>query len=445
MAEPQPRIGPAGTTTGVSLRSSDVPQSSVKRVKEICLHYVRKCSGKYIDNKAAARYVHQMADEVIGQLSGIIAQIRRYEAEPEVYQALLDDWEHHFPPSLGAVGTPKAIAAALTKQAEEIRKLSTELEAEKMKHAADVSNVVKAMEAQLVAYRSGIMNERKQITASHSLSIDDLDGMMAAMRNSFKLEKEQIIQQQTDEIQKTRKIHERQTQQLLTEMKSMEAALLHREDNRQKEFESTINGKNDFIRSLEDKIRQLQKEAVHQSGILAPTGSNQSVVSLDIDLFESDSDIEEEVESETTSATESDFDSNEDTSEENLLHHEDSKDSTSVRGKSERRVVPPKPRVPKEPNQKAPKKPKDHRSKPVIQKGTIKRSKSVPDLAKNPVSAASELRSNEKPISTQQTKNGRTPVKPQKKQKKLQISGVVGEAVRKLKEVRIWHIVGAAC
>ena len=84
------RIPADGVSTGASIRK--YPKSAVQQVREICLHYVEKCSGKYMDNKAASRYVHQMAEEVIQQLSGVTAQIRRHENEPEVFQALLDEW-----------------------------------------------------------------------------------------------------------------------------------------------------------------------------------------------------------------------------------------------------------------------------------------------------------------------------------------------------------------
>ena len=47
-----------------------------------------------------------MADEVLKQLSGVAAQVKRYEQDPEIYQALLDEWNENFPPSLGIMGTP---------------------------------------------------------------------------------------------------------------------------------------------------------------------------------------------------------------------------------------------------------------------------------------------------------------------------------------------------
>jgi len=70
VAEPQHRVGPAGVSSGISLRQ--YPTNYIQQVREICLHYVKKCSGKYENNKAAARYVHQMSSEILFQLAGII-------------------------------------------------------------------------------------------------------------------------------------------------------------------------------------------------------------------------------------------------------------------------------------------------------------------------------------------------------------------------------------
>jgi hypothetical protein len=86
-------------TTGQSLRS--VPRSCIQEVKQICMYYVQKCSGQYLDNKAASRYVHQMAEEIILQLAGVASEIKKNRGEPEMYQALLDEWNEYFPPSLG--------------------------------------------------------------------------------------------------------------------------------------------------------------------------------------------------------------------------------------------------------------------------------------------------------------------------------------------------------
>ena len=105
------------------------PKSSVQMVREICLHYVEKCTGKFTDNKQAQRYVYQMAEEVMSQLSAVSAQIKRHENEPAVFQALLDEWNDAFPPGLAKIGSPKAIAALVARQSQELDEVSKKNEA----------------------------------------------------------------------------------------------------------------------------------------------------------------------------------------------------------------------------------------------------------------------------------------------------------------------------
>lgn len=71
------------------------------------MFYVQKCAGTYADNKTAARYVHQMADEIILQLAGVATEIKKNRGEPEMFAALLEEWQEHFPPSLGALGNSR--------------------------------------------------------------------------------------------------------------------------------------------------------------------------------------------------------------------------------------------------------------------------------------------------------------------------------------------------
>ena len=65
---------------------------SVAEVRKVCQHYVRKAAGKYVDNVTAARYIHQMAEEILGQLADVSEEIRRHESHPEMYRELLESW-----------------------------------------------------------------------------------------------------------------------------------------------------------------------------------------------------------------------------------------------------------------------------------------------------------------------------------------------------------------
>ena len=139
------------------------PKSAVQQVREICLHYVEKSSGKYADNKRASRYIHQMAEEVMNQLSGVSAQIKRHENEPAAFQALIDEWNEAFPKSLHAIGSPKAIAALVKRQEQEIIELRAALDSERNNRDKDVGDVLKSMDAQLQTSRNGIISERRQL------------------------------------------------------------------------------------------------------------------------------------------------------------------------------------------------------------------------------------------------------------------------------------------
>ncbi|CAN0291926.1 unnamed protein product, partial [Ectocarpus fasciculatus] len=47
------RIGPAGVSSGVSLRA--LPPARLEDLTKICQHYEEKCSGVYASDSAAAR------------------------------------------------------------------------------------------------------------------------------------------------------------------------------------------------------------------------------------------------------------------------------------------------------------------------------------------------------------------------------------------------------
>ena len=154
------------------------------------MHYVEKCSGKYENNKTAARYVYQMADEVINQLAGVAAQIRSAQSnEPDNMQELLDEWSIHFPPSLGAIGSPKAVAATLQSRTQELKELRDELEAEKVNHTREISEIMKSLNIQLHASCEGVMSERRQQLLTYEQQNADFDRQI---RNA-KLENDSIV------------------------------------------------------------------------------------------------------------------------------------------------------------------------------------------------------------------------------------------------------------
>lgn len=106
-----------------------------------------------------------MAEEVISQLAGVAAQIRTArDNQPENLQELLDEWNKNFPPSLGAIGTPKVVAATLSRQSQELDDLRIELEVERTNRAQEVADIMQSMNIQMHASCEGVMSERRQLS-----------------------------------------------------------------------------------------------------------------------------------------------------------------------------------------------------------------------------------------------------------------------------------------
>jgi hypothetical protein len=106
-----------------------------------------------------------MADEVISQLAGVASQIRTArDNQPENLQELLDEWNKHFPPSLGAIGTPKVVAETLSRQSQELNDLRNELEVERANRAQEVTDIMQSMSIQMHASCEGVMSERQQLS-----------------------------------------------------------------------------------------------------------------------------------------------------------------------------------------------------------------------------------------------------------------------------------------
>lgn len=164
------------------------------------MYYMRKCSGKYSDNKAAARYVHHMAEEIVQQLSGIAGEIRRNKGEPELYQALLDEWNDNFPPSLGALGSPKAIAALVSQQSSEITELREALESERSRRERDVTDILKSMDAQLQAYKASVMSERQHQLIMEQQRQADQAAAMEDLRAEHQHEIERMVKAHAQEV-----------------------------------------------------------------------------------------------------------------------------------------------------------------------------------------------------------------------------------------------------
>ena len=162
VAEPLPRRSPAGVTSGISQRVAGAV--GAEAIRRICQHYVEKCSGRYTNNVMAARYVHQLADEVLIQLDSLrepTAAVDQTNAtQPALtsrMEELLSEWNEYFPASLGKIGNPKAVAAKLKALEKEIVSLKEDNQTARKSHEALVAD----LQHQLQVSRAGILTERK--------------------------------------------------------------------------------------------------------------------------------------------------------------------------------------------------------------------------------------------------------------------------------------------
>lgn len=131
-------------------------------MRKVCFFYVRKCSGKYENNRAAARYVHQMAEEILSLLGGIITEIEKRKEHPEILQSLLDEWNANFPSSLRSYGSPKAIASLIEAQSKELLSLRSDLAAERSQRLVAEEQLSFAVNEQLQLYKKSFLVERKE-------------------------------------------------------------------------------------------------------------------------------------------------------------------------------------------------------------------------------------------------------------------------------------------
>lgn len=260
MAEPLHRKVPSGASTGASIRQFEL--SPLQMVKEICLFYVKKCSGKYEDNKAAARYVHQMAEEIIIQLSGVAGEIKRNKGEPELYQALLDEWNENFPPSLGAMGSPKSIAALVSSQSTEIGDLRSALEVERSRRENDVTEILRSMDAQLQAYKSSVMSERRHQHLAAQQQKENFDLDMKQLQEKFRVDLERMANNQVKEIKKSTATQENKLQVAQSKIEELQSQLDLQQKAHQAALEALTRAKDKKYAKLDVKYNKLKGKYV---------------------------------------------------------------------------------------------------------------------------------------------------------------------------------------
>ena len=231
-----------------------------------------------------------MADEVINQLAGVAAQIRSVNNnQPENLQELLDEWNKNFPPSLGAIGAPKAVAATLQKQSKEIEDLKNELIAEKSSRADEVSGIMKSVNTQLHASCEGVMSERRQLSFAQQQQIAESQQLMRDAKSESNI----ILKNLKDSYESKIKADQDISTKKIREISAL-AADLKAELKAEKSAHIAEREESDRIRKTEhedysNQIRKLRKQVNSVQGVLNSPNSpgrdsmncdSQSVVSL---------------------------------------------------------------------------------------------------------------------------------------------------------------------
>ena len=97
-------------------------------------------------------------------LSGIANEIQTHQEVSKITKHRFEEWEKNFPVVLREIGGPEDIANYLKEKDVEIRRLQTELAAEREMKDIDLKNIMRSMDYQLHASRCGALNERQQLT-----------------------------------------------------------------------------------------------------------------------------------------------------------------------------------------------------------------------------------------------------------------------------------------
>lgn len=204
--------------------------------------------------------MHQMAEEVMSQLSGVAAQIKRHESEPEVFQALLDEWNNAFPASLGAMGSPKQVAATLQQQTREIEELRETLDHERKSKSKDVADVLRSMDAQLQASRLGVITERRQLSMNQQHEIERYQALLREAEHRLQDGIEETAKRMAEEVDEVKahgeemlRLEQQRAEELIKKFRMNEM-------NHQRELDALVQRKEDEKDALQRKIAKLEDE-----------------------------------------------------------------------------------------------------------------------------------------------------------------------------------------
>ena len=158
--EPIHRLEP--TTSGISLRPSDIPRASSERIVETCKLYEAKCSGKYASDSLAARYVFLLSREVQEQVRIMREDIRRRDERIKFLETCASEWDSVFGPrSL----TPRQLQDSLDELSAKVAALEDMLASRQARHEKEIQELEGAMSEHYAAARDDHRAEMERVQA----------------------------------------------------------------------------------------------------------------------------------------------------------------------------------------------------------------------------------------------------------------------------------------
>jgi chromosome segregation ATPase len=246
--EPKHRILNRGKMN-LSIREFPSSKSSAQQIKDICIHYVKKCSGQYLMSKTAARYVHQMADEVLNQISGLISQINRMENEPDNFLKLIQDFKEVFPSSSI---TPKLLSQKLSQLTEENKTLREQIANQKQEFQTEIAHISTSISEQINAYRSSISHER-------DFNSEKTNDMINHMNIALQQQREQIQSEQADKDNNIKNLIMEIQSKYQTQIANLEAELGTAKENAEN-YRRKLRDSNDELKLQNTSIMHLKSK-----------------------------------------------------------------------------------------------------------------------------------------------------------------------------------------
>lgn len=155
----------------------------------------------------AARYVHQLAKEVLSLLSGIADEIEMHNQIRQLAEERLSDWDRNFPSSLKVIGGPQEVAQRLFEMQRELNKLYSQLEDYEIQFKERQVKDQRTIDDQLYLSSVGVMRERDQMANEMNKIKNEYQERMKLQEERYQEEITRLHQQYREENERLVVIH----------------------------------------------------------------------------------------------------------------------------------------------------------------------------------------------------------------------------------------------